>query len=310
MYTISGRVVVKETGAGIQNLLVVVYDVNPKATSKKAPRVGKSGQSTDALQKLSGNRIGSILTDANGNFELKCDDKEFQVQGKERRPNLALFVMSPEERDAKSGSKILHASPDVRQNAGHLETYLIKVPIEKLREAGHFVHGAQIAGLEMPEMEEMLSSIKTLAKERHEAFKSGKSKLSAELEDWLIEEKKPQQPLRLPNSFDLRLPLRFTTDELDSSNAVLSYDEEGQILLKVNPDTQPMPLVFKGVHYTRATARKQSADNASDFLIDVDKKEFHLRVPRSSEKLSLSESTPSDLYRFYVAQNRKVKNTK
>src|SRR5687767_7247546 len=73
MNYISGRVVLKETGVGIPDLLVVIHDVDPRTNPEEG--IGTPGAATGvapaaaALPSI-GDRLGSRLTAANGGFEF------------------------------------------------------------------------------------------------------------------------------------------------------------------------------------------------------------------------------------------------
>src|SRR5689334_24866735 len=98
MNTISGRVVLKETGIGIPDLLVVIHDMDPgtkpeesiPGTSMGAVVVPTANNSAPNI----GDRLGSRLTGANGAFEFNYDDVEFQIRNPdEKRPDLLLLVL-------------------------------------------------------------------------------------------------------------------------------------------------------------------------------------------------------------------------
>ncbi|MDV5165289.1 MAG: hypothetical protein R2568_00900 [Candidatus Scalindua sp.] len=137
MNKILGRIILKETGIGIPNLLVAVYDLDPD--TKPEEIFGGSGLTGIALpsQGIPGDRLGSVLTDVNGAFEFTFEDKEFQIRNKgEKRPDLFVFVLAPEEPGKGLISRILYFSTVVRQNAGRIESYLIRLAEEQLKKAG------------------------------------------------------------------------------------------------------------------------------------------------------------------------------
>ena len=86
MNTISGRVFLRGTSAGIPGVIVVVQNRSgrpvPAETEAAADRVGV------------GDRLGSVITDATGSFTLSFEDDEFRVRDPdERRPDLQLSVL-------------------------------------------------------------------------------------------------------------------------------------------------------------------------------------------------------------------------
>jgi hypothetical protein len=125
MNTIRGWVIVKESGLGVPRLLVEILDCDPN-TSGEEP-----GPSSD------GDRLGCVVTNTpDGSFELAYDNAEFQVRNAERRPDLVLRVLAPEEPGQRLESRILYTSADVRQNAGLIEHYVIRLTTDQLLKHG------------------------------------------------------------------------------------------------------------------------------------------------------------------------------
>ena len=136
MNTIGGRVVLKESGVGIPDLLVVIYDLDPNTKPEEPPLPG-AVLSAASPRQIEGDRLGSVVTGRDGSFELKYENAEFQVRNdQERRPDLLLSVLAPEEPDADPESRVLYVSTGVRQNAGLTENYLIRLRSEQLEKVG------------------------------------------------------------------------------------------------------------------------------------------------------------------------------
>lgn len=143
MNKISGKITHKETGIGIPDLLVVIYDVDPNTCPEEISLEGTvpvggsitSAQPTRVLPL--GDRIASIATDLEGKFTFSYEDAEFKIRNEgEKRPDLLLLVAAPEETGQDPNSRILHVSLAIRQNAGRTETYLIRLTSEQLTCAG------------------------------------------------------------------------------------------------------------------------------------------------------------------------------
>ncbi|MCC6279948.1 MAG: hypothetical protein IT262_05075 [Saprospiraceae bacterium] len=158
MNTVTGKIVLKESGMGLSNLLVVIYDVDPDSrTGETATSIlieGNPSTSTPlAIQNNPaqgpthfpeglGDRIGSVLTDGNGAFTLQYEDTEFRVRNEdEKRPDLLLIVLAPERAGASSKDQLLFVSTEIRQNAGRIENYLIQIAADQLERAGLEVPG-------------------------------------------------------------------------------------------------------------------------------------------------------------------------
>lgn len=129
MNQISGKVLLKETGIGIPDLLVIIYDVDPGTNPEEV---------MDGVGVINGaDSLGSVLTDRAGLFRLEYEDADFRHRKQdEKRPDLMLVIRGPEEMGTPGDAKVLHVSKDIRQNAGVTETYVIRIPNAKLAEIG------------------------------------------------------------------------------------------------------------------------------------------------------------------------------
>lgn len=142
MNKISGRVVLKETNVGIPDLLVVIHDVDPGTSPEESlPAAGASSGLATARAAASnvglGDRLGSRLTNTAGAFEFEYEDEEFRYRNaEEKRPDLLLMVVAPEEPGIDEASRVLYTSRDIRQGAGRTEQYLIRIPGEVLKKTG------------------------------------------------------------------------------------------------------------------------------------------------------------------------------
>ena len=119
---VAGRVVVDGSRRGIADLLVVLYDVDPAQLGQTASRSGTTSTTGDdaigtlytnvaarAWMDFPGDRIGSVLTDRRGWFELVYDDNAFRVRNNEKRPDLVLFVLGPDRAPGSAvTSRLLH----------------------------------------------------------------------------------------------------------------------------------------------------------------------------------------------------------
>ena len=136
MKQISGYVLVKETNLGIPNLIVTAYNSEKKSIqSILAEQPNRHGFSLESL----GRRIGSVLTDQNGNFILESENLEFE--GNESRPDLLIIIFAPEDvQDVKTPyplppeERILYISAVPRQEAGAKEAFVIRLLQEQLEQ--------------------------------------------------------------------------------------------------------------------------------------------------------------------------------
>ncbi len=148
MNSVTGRVVASPSNLGIPNILVVLFDVDPDGKPaeviKGLPATAEAGREAAAgfaspRNELGflGDRIGSVLTSADGAFTISYENEEFRTATpEEARPDLWLLVLSPERAGKSVRDLLLFASPDIRQNAGRSEAYLVQIDEGVLKEKG------------------------------------------------------------------------------------------------------------------------------------------------------------------------------
>lgn len=133
---IVGRVVAKDTRLGLADLIVVLYDLDPgeaQGALKSLDDVA-AYRSTAAgfwAQYFPGDRLGSVLTNRDGRFSLEYGDDEFQISNTEKRPDLTLIVLAPDEASGTTYfglhplQRFLHLTLVPRLNAGRTESFVI-----------------------------------------------------------------------------------------------------------------------------------------------------------------------------------------
>ncbi|MGL5081930.1 MAG: hypothetical protein ACRC8A_10635 [Microcoleaceae cyanobacterium] len=124
-------------------MLIVLYDQdNHKGSQEPPPEIFSVPDQALPFywQTFPGERLGSVLTDVNGRFELAFEDSDFEQRELIKRPDLVLLVMAPEDTQPKkpfnipepSAERILHYSYDPVVNSGKNEEYIIRIPQELL----------------------------------------------------------------------------------------------------------------------------------------------------------------------------------
>ncbi|HEV7305587.1 hypothetical protein [Ensifer sp.] len=181
MNEITGKITHKESGLGVPDLLVVVYDLDPDTRPEELALDGASFTGVErtagsaGLSAL-GDRICSVATNAAGEFGYKFEDAEFRIRDEqEKRPDLLLMVVAPEETGQDPNARILHFSLAVRQNAGRFETFLIRLSSDQLTKAG-----IPLPTLKLTDNEPSESVLVRLAalEGRREAMRSGLADLT------------------------------------------------------------------------------------------------------------------------------------
>ena len=139
MKKIHGKILLKETGEGIANLVIAAFDSEmPWKEILSLRDLRKEGKFD--IGKL-GKRIGSVLSDREGRFLLNQEDLQFE--GVESRPDLILAVFAPEDildiddpfpRSAED--RLLYVSVAPRNDAGSEEAFIIRLLRAQLERYG------------------------------------------------------------------------------------------------------------------------------------------------------------------------------
>ncbi len=130
MKTIYGRVLVKESNAGVSNLVVAACDSERGIQNISAVPV--TDNASAPLTERLGKRIGSVLTGQDGTFTFSFDDAHFT--GNDVRPDLLIVVFAPEDTQGPTNpyplpaeQRVLYISRTPRADAGSEESYIIRL---------------------------------------------------------------------------------------------------------------------------------------------------------------------------------------
>jgi hypothetical protein len=141
MYTISGKVLVRETGQGIADLQVVFYELEPGATSvnELLASLRDAARAVGALwDRIRGERLGSVLTARDGTFQVSFDAAPSDRVGMQRRRDLLLLVLAPHDAYAGEGApeQLLYAVSSHVPRDGATESFAIRIPRESIDRLG------------------------------------------------------------------------------------------------------------------------------------------------------------------------------
>ena len=132
MNTIGGRAILKESGAGIPDLLIVLYHASSAPSlAPAAPFITVAASHPPAA-----NRLGSVLTESDGSFTLDYDDSVFTSNASGTGLDLHLSVLAPDEVGITPEAQVLYSATAPRLNAGRTESYLIRLTTAQLQKAG------------------------------------------------------------------------------------------------------------------------------------------------------------------------------
>lgn len=136
MYHISVKVIETESGLGIPDLMVFLYDFD---FNTKNEGYGSRPVVPDEFP-FPFESLCSAYTDDKGKVELSFDTVEFRRSEQGKGPDLLLFVASPEDARKPMSSdilpvigrefqkRIIHSSLPFRFNAAHREAYVVRIP--------------------------------------------------------------------------------------------------------------------------------------------------------------------------------------
>src|SRR5262245_40370247 len=101
MNIVSGRIIHKETGAGIPRLLIELINVDPAGPPGRWWWGWWRTTVTSTCANLPpGDRVGSVATGVDGSFTLEYESSDVRRPGAdEQRPALLLVVRAPEDTD-------------------------------------------------------------------------------------------------------------------------------------------------------------------------------------------------------------------
>lgn len=124
---VSGRILHKETGLGLSNLTLLIYDQAQDLTAFPSLPNSPVPPYLAALLKVS-NSLGSAITDDKGNFSFHYDmnDALALTQGK-RRLKLFIVVLAPEDENTEYFANLLYFSRTPRANAGKNEIFNVTI---------------------------------------------------------------------------------------------------------------------------------------------------------------------------------------
>ncbi|HKO96746.1 MAG TPA: hypothetical protein VJU86_07135 [Pyrinomonadaceae bacterium] len=144
-YIVSGKVIHKESGSGIPNLLVDLFDID-SPNDPETPNVNLGNG--EFLRTLSSpnaaaadvefwDRLGSVITDEQGRYKVEFGLEDANLPGEtEKKPDLMLVVLAPDEPGLEVGQRVLHFSRYIRYNIAGEESEIVRLPTSLLKAKG------------------------------------------------------------------------------------------------------------------------------------------------------------------------------
>ena len=317
MNKVTGKVLLHETGGGILNLVVTVYDVDSDTLPQEAIQF-KRASLVNFWEQLQGNRLGSVLTDQDGTFVLEYDDKELN----EKRPDLLLFVTAPEGPGLDGCSPVLHVSCGIRQNAGRIESYLIRLTAEELKGAGVPLPSVQAPNL--PQSKEILKRLTGIEQRKEATYKilekvraawsdddSPTPKISEVYRQKMKALHEAEAKHRVPrNGFRLALPMISADGD---GQARMAFDGEAKKWF-MDRGEERAEIKFGGIVSADEMNPEEKPAAGINVVLDEQNKEFRVVISKAPIRLSAAEHSPGELFietfkRRFVRANKQSKRT-
>ena len=300
MNLIKGKIVARETGGGMPNLVVEAYDVYDHGAVRA---IESSGKAPVPKLPVVAKRLGSASTDTDGRFVLSYEVEDSPKGQTVRRPNLALRVLAVDDPGLGDGPAVLYTSSEVRVGAGAVESYVIQLPMTSV--PGPKAARKQYVARRLPDFNALLDALQQVADGGGAGAQPGpdpsfSKRYQARLDRVNSLKQKINLVERPPLSFPLT-PRLYDADGKDfPDGTTFRFDpEEGQFVLQQGPQDPAVAVDFVGVVYGSA----QAADGLG-IVVDQGQAEFRIALPRSSSPLYLPEPVPSALYQWYQGRVR------
>jgi hypothetical protein len=313
MHKVTGKVLLHETGVGIPNLVVTVYDIDSNTLPRETFQ-SKQASLVNFWEQLQGERLGSVLTDRDGTFALEYDDREFE----EKRPDLLLFVTGPEGPGLDGCSPVLHVSCGIRQHAGRIESYLIRLTAEELKGAGVPLPSVPLANL--PQSKGIPKRLADIEQRKEATYKllekvratwsqddSPPPKISEIYRQKVKALQEAEAKNRIPtNGFRLGLPMISTSGD---GQGRMAFDGEAKKWF-MQRGGERTEIKFGGIVSADEVKPEEKPAAGINVVLDEQNKEFRVVISRAPTRLCAAGNSPGELFietfkrRFVRAKTR------
>jgi hypothetical protein len=300
---ISGKIVLKETGIGIPDLLVVIYDLDPGARPEEE-FASPASRSASPPPPLLGDRLGSVLTGPDGSWSLGYEDAEFRIlNNTEKRPDLQLMVLAPEDADSDKPPTVLFSSKLMRMNSGRTEAYLIRITAAQLEAVKVPVPAAEENG---DTTETKIQKYKA-SKTAQRALRDGLKTINKEIEDQDAEGRKEFRKtingVILPNLEALSKRVNFVkdTDSIeDVQNTVFKTGTDYIESAIAADDNNPEP--GKGIKI-HLILTDQGRQDLQPFKFSFDGNDYYNIPEAEIQKLLFKKEGPNSVNSILFSNN-------
>lgn len=130
MFAVQGKIVARESGAGVAGLVVHAFDLDVATPNQSMAPSAKTATELSFDRSGGLESLGSVLTAPDGSFAIRFEAADFNAGSKELRPEILLVVSRPEDAGDKATTlqdRALHMSSPIRYKAGKTESYHIRL---------------------------------------------------------------------------------------------------------------------------------------------------------------------------------------
>lgn len=295
--TISGKVLVKESGLGIPDLLVVIYDLDPGSTPEEEHT--SASPATNPL----GDRLGSVLSAQDGTWSLRYEDAEFRVLNpKEKRPDLHLMVLAPEDADSEKPPLVLFNSKLMRGNAGRSEAYLIRITIAQLEKAKIKVPIAKQENDTTKDKIKKHRDGRIAGKALRDGFKAVNEEIDAQEQDAKAAFRKTIKSTILPNLDAMRALNNFVkdTDSIEEVQKTVYKTGVDSIERLIAAGTNPEPGKGIKINLILTDAEK---DELQPYKFSFEREDYYNIPEAEIQRLLLKKEGPNGLNSVLFSNN-------
>jgi hypothetical protein len=157
-----------------------------------------------------------------------------------------------------------------------------------------------------PRLDALVSEMWAVAEEQQERGVQDRRPFSQRYKErWVALRRVAEESGRIavpPQGFAMAMPVRLNNTELPAeANAALDPDT-GQLILQVNPQSQPLLLNFAGEQYV--IGRPAGAEVGP--RIEIDQRQYRISLPRSPHKLVAPDERAARLAQWFRRHERRA----
>ncbi len=221
LYTISGTVVVKETNMPLPDVLVAVYDLDPGHRPEEEFTINTPATTITIAPvppqpiPFLGDMLGRVATGSDGAFKIVVDRSEYRISNPgEKRPDLQLMVLGPEDADSNAPPVVLFNSNLLVRDAAPTVEYRIRIATSQLVDAKIPLPGS-LKDEDQPDSKiDQYRQKKTDEKKLREGMKTVNTEFEAQEAPQNLELRKTIKDLILPDTAVLHSMYNFVKGNL------------------------------------------------------------------------------------------------